>query len=83
MFNDFIKDKKNTNKKNELRKISKEESNRVEIFPKLPSLLQLYFLQWESNSMIKFAQNIMKNEVESILPLFESKKHRKSMNLVK
>jgi len=56
--NDFFRDnpKPTTTKLEELARIFKAKADRIELFPKLVSQLNTYYLQWKSNNAIRLVE---------------------------
>ena len=69
IFNDFMKDHHvlNQNNINKLAIEYKKQCDGITIFPKIPSLIKLYYKRWESNSILKLAENAMKHKVNELL----------------
>ena len=69
LFNDFLKDnpKPTANSWRELAKLFKEKTDCKQIFPKLPTMLKLYYRQWRDNQLIVLAQQQMNGEYNAVL----------------
>ena len=76
IFNDFMKENNtlSNSKCIELAELYKEKFNGIQIFPKLPSIIKQYYKQWKANSLIKLAQNAMKENYDRLLGLYSLQK---------
>ena len=74
IFNYFMKENNtlSNSKCVELAELYKEKCNGIQIFLKLPSMIKQYYKQWKANSLIKLAQNAMKENYDRLLGLYSS-----------